>query len=488
MSNWATQILDALGVNKAKVDTAGSLKTTGPTTLSEVGFHALAARNDDGTVIGTPRVRRIQSTEGGRALIAPTNLFWDDTFNATAQNTGKYQWPVTTQSIAQAAGLLTLNNGGITTINTSSAVQSYRLFPLFGNLETRVTFSGGFASATTHVTNNTTEIGLFSATLPGQAAPTDGVFFRWNASNELRGVISFNGTEVQTAAMSKPTDNALHDFQIIIQTDVVLFYIDRILVGVNTLATDAPAQGQPFMMGSQPLTMRQRIGGSAPATATKFTCSNVYVTVVGPDIVRLWEAAKAGMGHMGYQGQNGHASLGSTAQYANSANPTAAIPTGTAAALGTGLGRQFWETATLALGTDGYIQAFQNPAPTVNLTGRNLIVHGVIIDSTIQATLTGGPFGISYSLAYGHTNVNLATAESATAKAPRRIALGKQVVTAAQAVATKVAGSPLVAQFRSPIVIAPGEFVGIVTKHETGGTVATAGTIAHNIIYDAYFE
>lgn len=482
---------------KVNVDAGFNLKTTGPTTPDQyVGFGALAGRNDDGTITGTPRVKRIWATEAGRILVAPTMLLWDDTFNATAQNTAKYRWAATTQTGAQASGVVTLNNGGITTINTDCALQTFRQFPLFGSHELRCTISGFILTAFPHVANNTIELGLFTATLPGQAAPTDGVFFRYNASNELRGVISYNGTETQTAAITPPSTNVSHDFMIIVQNDVALFWIDRILVGSVTLLTDATSQGQPFMSGSVPVTVRQRIGGSAPANATKFSFSDIYVQILGIDVGRTWGETKAGYGHMAYQGQNG-GTMGTTALYANSANPTAAVPTNTTAALGTGLGGNFWETPTLALGSDGIISSFQVPVGSVNQTPRSLIVRGVKISSVIQTVLAGGPVARAWSLAFGHTAVSLATAESGsfvspTTKAPRRVALGHQVVTAAQAVATLVSGdggSALVARFDGgPVVVGPGEFIQTVVRSLTGGTVPTSGTIQHHISFDAYLE
>lgn len=480
--SWLFRVLGLSG-NQAEVDSTNSLKTTGPTTLTQVGFSALAARNDDGTAIGTPTTRRIWSTETGHLIVALQDLYWDDTFNAAAQNTAKYRYPVTTQAVAHSGGFAVLNNAGITTANTNSAIQTYRTFPLLGNHETRVIFSGGFNGSFAPVANNVVEMGLMTATLPGGAAPTDGVFFRWNTAVELRGVISYNGTETQTAAITKPADNVNHDFMIIAQNDTVSFWIDRVRVGSITLTTDAPTLGQPFSQATLPATVRTYIGATPPASGVKVFISDIFVKVVGPDAGRSWEVTKAGFGHMGYQGQNG-GTMGSSANYANSANPAPAVPTNTTAALGTGLGGQFWETDTLAVTTDGIISSFQNPAGGITQTPRNLIVYGVQIQSHIQTILTGGGYVASWSLAFGHTAVSLATAEAATTKAPRRIPLGFQSVTAAAAALTVL--STVSVQFKSPIVLAPGEFIATVKKKI--GTAPSAGTVAHLVTFDSVFE
>lgn len=120
--------------------------------------------------------------------------------------------------------------------------------------------------------------------------------------------------------------------------------------------------------------------------------------------------------------------MGSLANYANNTNPTAAVPTNTTAALGTGLGGQFWETDTLAVNTDGIIQSYQVPAGTVNVQGKRLVIRGLYIDTFVQTALTGGGYNEIWTLAFGHTAVSLATAEATTTKARRIIPIGSRTV------------------------------------------------------------
>ena len=126
--------------------------------------------------------------------------------------------------------------------------------------------------------------------------------------------------------------------------------------------------------------------------------------------------------------------MGSLAAYANNLAPGAgAAMTNTTAALGTGLGGQFTTTATLTASTDGIVCSYQNPAGSVNQRPRTLMITGVRVQSLITAALTGGPLYWLYSLAFGHTAVSMATAEStsfanATAKAPRRVPLGIETI------------------------------------------------------------
>jgi hypothetical protein len=471
--------------NKLGVDSNGNAKVKGPDTASQAGFGGVTGISGGGATASSKRFNPIYGSEGGGLRQAIPHLLWDDTFNATAQNTSKYRFANTTMTADQTGGYLRLNAGSSVATNVNVALQTFKVFPLFAKAETRVTISAMHTTAPQ--SNATTEWGLMTATIPGAAAPTDGCFFRFNSSAEFRGVCSYNGTEVQTAAITATSANVNHDYTIVVQTNTVLFYVDDSAVGTLTLLSDAPSQGQPIMQATVPVTFRHINGGSAPSLAMQFKVSDVFVMSLGPDLGRSWADQKAGFGHMGYQGQNG-GTMGTTANYANSANPTAAVPTNTTAALGTGLGGQFWETVTLAANSDGIIQSFQNPVGGVNQTPRNLIIRGVTYHCYNQVALATVAFNKQQSLAFGHTTVSLATAEgtsfttSPTTKAPRRIALG--VIQPIAAVNT--AYPVYTVTFQSPIVIAPGEFVALVSKNV--GTVPATGVIAWMILYDAYFE
>lgn len=177
--------------------------------------------------------------------------------------------------------------------------------------------------------------------------------------------------------------------------------------------------------------------------------------------------------------------MGSLANYANNTNPTAAVPTNTTAALGSGLGGQFWETDTLALTTDGIIQSYQVPLGTASVPGKRLRILSLVINSYVQTALTGGGYIAQYSLCFGHTAVSLATAEAATTKAPRRIPLGIQSVSSGAAALTTL--NSIEINFNdAPVYVNPGEFIAIAKKKV--GTAPTAGVIAHMITYTYAWE
>lgn len=473
---------------KANVDSNYNLQVRTPKALAQAGFASLSGTDDDGTTDGI--VKRVYVSEANAVKNAQTELLWDDTFNATAQNTAKYNFAATTQTGSQAGGYLILNTSAITTINTNSGIQTFRTFPIFAKSETRVTIA--MLLTQSPQANNLIELGLFSAVLTTRVAPLDGVFFRYNAAGELRGVINYNGTETQTSAITPPSANVNHDYTIVISADGAVFFIDGLRVAKITLLTDAPTLGQPISSATVPLCVRTYHGGSAPALATQVKVSDVYVTLIGPQLTKNWSEQKCGMGHMAYQGQNG-GTMGTTALYANSSNPGTAVPTNTTAALGSGLGGKFQETLTLAAGTDGIIQSYQNPAGSVTQTPRNLYIKGVTITGVVTVALTTNPLAGTMSLAFGHTAVSMATAEAAsftaagTTKAPRRIALcSTSVASPTAAAGTPVTGLPFSVQFSSPIVVAPGEFIAV--THNKVTTAPATGSIMWTITFDAYYE
>lgn len=477
----------------AKIDSGGStagmanvtsgyhLQTNPTTAVTQAGFITFAGRNDDGTIVSGGKTNKVYVTEAGRVSVAYGSLLWDDTFNMTAQNTSKYKISTTTQTVVFSGGTVVLNGSNITTSNTNSVFQTYRSFPLFAKSETRLVISA-LHSATPQA-NVITEFGCFQ--IPSNALPpSDGVFFRYNVSGQLRGVISYSGTEFQTGVITTPTSGVSNDYGIIIQTNTVLFYVNEVLSGKISLSTDAPRLGQPMTAGAMPITARHYITGTTPSIAFQFKISDISLGILGPDMTRQYSDTKSLMGGSGYEGQDG-GTLGTTALYTNSlaANTGAILNNNTAA--GTGFGGQFTVQPTLTASTDGIVCSYQNPSGSTTQSPRNLFIRGVRISGSVNQTITGGPVLYAYSLAYGHTAVSMATATSSTDKAPVRIALGYESFGANAVSGITSTVSPSF-QFSVPIMVCPGEHVAICAKNL--GTVTSAGLITINITFDAYYD
>jgi len=476
--------------NGLEVTTQGrmlvALETAAQTNAAQIGGVRTFTENDQGLVTGVIDIQSPESDIDFRLRMAMDTMLDDHTFNYTAQNTGVHSLATTSMAATFTAGQFSTNTGLVTTTTTGVTLSTYAYFPMMGTNTLSCDMELAFSAQPT--TNTFVEFGIG---LAGTAttAPTDGVFFRLNSAG-LQGIASSNGTETSTGVFPLSagtgvwayTNNKRYQFIAYASAISAEFWVNDGGAFYRLGSIPLPAgQGRMTMAQSAPVFLKHRITGGAAA--------GVMQAFLGAYSVRIGGAALAtslltqGNRIFGaYQGQSG-GTMGSLASYANSANPAAAVATNTTAALGSGLGGQFWETDTLAVNTDGIIQSYQVPLGTVNTAGRRLVIRGIAMTSDVQTVLVGGPYVAHMSLAWGHTAVSLATAEGVTGKAPRRKALPqlKQVVTAAQAASTIVAqpGGSYCDFGDAPIYVNPGEFIQVVRKRI--GTAVTAGVIAHQI-------
>lgn len=462
-----------LGTNQVDVNADNELKVALSKFLTKAGYAALMAINDDGAAgsSGGVQARRGKISVDGRLSTGMDSLLDGDIFNYSAQHTGKHNIAVTTMAFTLAGLFLNLNSGAITTTTTGAYMSTRQNFTIPN--EGALVVEKFLQLSAINATNTQMLIGWF---LPGSATaiPLDGVYVRISSAG-IEGVINNNGTETSSGVFTfTPSANTTFKLKIIINNQAVDFYINDVLQKTMTIPA---ANAQLVSSPSLPVSAQIRLTGTASVgTILKVGGYSVWAQDSNNNIPLLLAKALQGNNHQGQQG----GTMGSIANYANSTNPGAAVPTNTTAALGTGLGGQFWETDTLAVTTDGIICSFQNPAGTVAIPGKNLLVHGVWIDSYIQSALTGGGYNAQWSIAYGHTNVSLATAESATAKAPRRVPIGSNSVVSAAAALAQL--NRVFIQFANPIVVYPGEFIAIVKKKV--GTAPSAGVVAHTITID----
>jgi hypothetical protein len=464
----------------------GGGSNAGPALFSEV---------DGGRATGSRVVLSPEVDNDYRLRVAHDNLLDNETFNYTSQNTGKHSHAFTTlTATVSAAGLLT-NSGNITTTTTGMTFGTFAEFPTQGTQTVACETSVAFTAQPN--ANTIIDFGLFRRGASTAFAPTDGVYFRMSAAG-LQGVVNNSGTETTTAvfplALGAGTyayvNSEVHQYLIQMSNVSVTFWIDNILHGTIPTPT---GYGYPVKSATLPWSIRHAIVGGAAGAATQALITDYRV--VNRGVAFTDDLGVIGNRVYGaYQGLSG-GTMGSLANYANSANPTAAVATNTTAALGTGLGGQFWETATLAVNTDGIICSYQVPAGTAAVPGRRLKITGVALTAYIQTAITGGPLVQQFSLAFGHTAVSLATGESAsfatgTTKAARRIPLPvlTQAITAAQAVSTIVSqpGGAQIDFTNAPVYVNPGEFVAVVAKKV--GTVITAGVIGYVIRFDYSWE
>lgn len=472
--NTSGNVVEVTGSNQLKVIT----ETNVASNPNNVGATRFFVENDPGDKTGTPYLASPETDDDFRLRIAADTLLDVETFNYTAQNTGKHTYANSTITATWSTAGLTTNGGNVTTTGTGLTFGTYAEFPLLGNSHLFAEFNASLTNQPT--TNFVVDFGMFRRGSATAYAPTDGVYFRINASG-WQGVINYNGAETTVALDFTYETNKKYQFIISISERCVEFWIDNVLYG--ELETPS-GQGQPFMSSTLPISIRHAHTGTT-AGVINFVLNDYNVTLGGSNFSRtLGETGNGAFGS--YQGLSG-GTMGSLTVYTNSSNPTAAVPSNTAltANLPAGLGGQAWETFTsgLAANTDGILMSYQVPAGTVSVQGKRLKITGVKMSAFVQTVLTGGGFNSTFALAFGHTAASLATGEAATTKARRIVLLPEftQTVPSAAAALSLISQNSTYSPFPEPIYVNPGEFVAFTVKHI--GTVATAGVIAYNIQY-----
>lgn len=467
-----TKVLGATSGNGAEVTATGQALVKLPTgsVPEDVAAARMLSENDTGDITGTPKLVSPETDFDYRLRIATEAVFDSETFNYTAQNTGKHAYRNTTMTLGWTAAGLTSNSGNITTTTTGAQFVTYAEFPILGASVLYCEFEGSFTQQPT--TNTIIDIGLPRMATTNPFAPTDGVYFRLTSAG-LFGVINSNGTETTTSVFDFTyTNNQKYQFIIAMHEREVEFWIDGVLYASLTTPV---GQGQPCMSGALPFGFRHAITGGAAGAALSFVLNDYTITIGGPNISQT--ASIVGQRLYGsYQGLSG-GTMGSLSTYPNSTNPTAAAPSNTAltANLPAGLGGQGVVTAAAAAATDGIWGSYQVPAGTANVQGRRLVIRGIKIDlvNTGAAVATTATT-LQFSLAFGHTAVSLATTEAAATKAPRRVPLGYATWPVGAAIGQGPQAGPIVVDFGdAPIFVNPGEFVALAGKFLVGTATAS---------------
>lgn len=484
--NVSGNVVEVAGTNQLKV--IPEVDTI--TNPANVGAVKAFQENDGGYITGSYVVASGEVDIDYRQRVAMDLLLDDEVFNYTTQNFGKHANLLTTMTSAWSAGQFTTNASSITTTTTACALKTYATFPNNGTQTLSGDFECAFSAQPT--ANTFVEFGLVGPASVQGAAPTDGVFFRLSSAG-LQGIASNNGTETTTGIFSLSggtgtwayTNDKKYQFIVYVGAVYAAFWVNdgtgAVLLGQISLPA---AQGRICMSQGLIAWFNHRITGGAAGGVLQAKLGAYSVRLGGSNITttnstqgnRILGSYQGGAG-----GTQGSLARIGTITTGNEANVTAAVPTTTTAALGSGLGGTFWETVSLAANTDGIIMSYQVPAGTVNLAGRRLVLRGIYLSSYVQTVIVGGPYTAEWFLAFGHTAVSLATADGAATKAPRRIVLPfVQQVTAAQAVQTQVVQNETFCDFGdAPIFVNPGEFIQLCTRHI--GTAGTTGTVVHRI-------
>jgi len=470
--------------NVAEVDNYNNLRVALPSGMNQAGYAVMLGENDSGSILGNPTRSAPRISADDRLVTGFDTPIFDYDFTSLTQDTGVWRHLFTTMTAtASTNGVLFNANSTLTTL-TGCSLHSFKQFALMGNAGMLLEFYLAFTASP--LANQVFEFGYFLPTV-AQNTPIEGVYFRYTSTG-LTGAYNYAGVEVESGILLTPSafnDSESYSFQIRLNNREVAFYKNDAKIGELVINN---ANGIPYASKALPVAMQFRNSNTvsgAPVMQAKVQSVHIDQRdiALNAPFSHLQNAMYGGQ--QGWQG----GSMGTLALYTNNltVGSGAALSNTVATGVFSGLGGQFSVTPTLAVGTDGILANFQVPTGSINFRSKTLIITGVRIQGAVTTALTGGPVIYAYSLAYGHTAVSLATTEStsfatATAKAPRRVALGTESYAANATLGTLGAGVYM--SFQSPIPVNPGEFVCIAAKNL--GIVTTAGVISLFVTYDYY--
>jgi hypothetical protein len=175
----------------------------------------------------------------------------------------------------------------------------------------------------------------------------------------------------------------------------------------------------------------------------------------------------------------GEANQAQTANHANSAAPSAATLSNTAAGYAT-LGGKFSFAAVAGAETDYALFGYQVPA------GRRLIVSRVSVGiMNIGAAVATTAHVLEWSLGANASAVSLATTDGSGNFAPRRVPLGQQGFVVGAAIGTVAAD--LVRKFSNPLLIEAERFFHVILRMPVA-TATGSQVLRGAVAVDGRFE
>jgi hypothetical protein len=492
------QIVGSLSGTGADVNTSRQLKVVTEVDAAanpgNVGGTRTYGENDQGTVTGVTRLASGEIDFDYRARVSQDLLLDDHIFNYVAQDTGKHLSGNGTITNAWTVGNFTTNsaNSAAPAAGAFGGLATYACFPNNGTQTLACDATVAFSAQPT--TNTFIEFGFAGANyVPANTAPTDGVFARLSSAGLFLVAASASTETVAVAPLTGGTgtwaytEDKKYQFIVYMAAAVAQLWVNDGTGAVLLVNIPMPsAQGRIAAGQGMRFFFNQRVVGGAAGGAIQGKMGAYNIRLGGSNLSSI-PSTQGNRIYGSYQGASG-GTMGSLATYPNSANPTAAAPINTALAanLPGGLGGQGAVIAAATSAVDGIWSSYQVPVPTVSVPGRRLVIRGIVLDLVnMGAAVATTATVIQFSLAFGHTNVNLATAEAVNAKAPRRVGIGF----ASWAIGAPIgdqpkAGNILFDTGDAPIFVNPGEHVALVGKFMLG--TATASQVI-NFVYQPLY-
>lgn len=483
--------------NQANVTSTFDLQVRTPQTEENAGFAQLSSEVDAGLVTGTRTVIAPEATDDYRLRVGLDCPFFNHSFEGTIVATDRFAQSLSTMTVAQASGFLSLNSGNATANGNYAIVSTRRSFPILGTYQTYANMWVREANET--ATNAVSEWGFgYAATT---AAPTDGAFFRRLSGGGLRAVISFAGSETEltitttnipggdgTGSYSATERNL---YLVSVHNDATKFWINDVMVAsIPTPST----QGAPTSSSEQPLFSRVYNSGVASAGRR---VEWGFVTVEQGDVNwgKPWAHGMAGTGGGSWQVQPGTAT-GPTVTRTNGAHgwpasATARIAgtwTATSAPALNSMGGLWTSPAmsTLTSDADYPVFAYLNPAGTNARPGKTLYITGIRCgEAYAAAAASTNAMLLSCIVAVGSTAAATSTADAATTVSPKATVVGAYGWTATAELGSVQPGFSM--EFDTPLVVLPGCYLHFIVR-PFGTVTSNTLVVSSSVGFNGYFE
>jgi hypothetical protein len=464
----------------ANVDSNFNLQVVLPP-IAQAGYAKLAGGDGlalvgSGAFSGAPTV----GAPKNRLKAGLDSILFFDSFDSTTINDNVWQRSITTAltalTVAVANSVLTLNSGASTATSSSVCAFSVKQFQRVTTFP--IVWRGLVKVPNRQITNATMEFGFgtwASMITNSSATVADGAFFRFTSTG-LFAITTFAGVETSSAVLTDPGSNYT-SYMIVRKATGVDFYINDLLA--VTVANPGGNAG-PLSVSRAPAFARVNIAGGAASAVPQILLGEVVVFQEDLNNMKRWGEQLMTSGRSALVGQPASAAYTSLANFANSAAPTSATLSNTAAGYTT-LGGQFQFVPVAGAETDYCLFGFQVPA------GNTLYISAINISSYVHTAL-GGAMVLQWGIAVGATAVSLAAADTAPAAgtaqsvSPRRVLVGIQALP----VTLGTAAAPLIATFDPPICCEGGRFVQIILK--TPVATVTTGLARGCVGVNGYFE
>lgn len=455
-------------------------------TASQAGHVIANAEASASTDPAGRTVRAMDVSADFRTRIGLDTSLMNTAFEGAVTWTPMFNQSLSTMTTSQGSGYLRLNAGSSVASGTYAILQSYRTFPLLGSYP--LYFETWCRNINDAIANAVTEFGFgYAATM---AAPTDGAYFRVNATGDWLAVVNYGGTE-RTSTMSRPTTSQNHHFLIVLHNDSAEFWIDGALQARIAVSVDAPS----MVSSSHQQAFFRVYNSGVPSSARQLDIGFLNVSLGDALSGKPWSHVCAGTGGTAVQFQNG-STVGPTVTRGTGANgwPTSATAraagtwTATSAPALNSLGG-LWSSpaiSTLTSDADYPVFAFQNPAGNNARPGKTLYVTGVRCgEAYASAAASTNAIFLSCIVAVGGTASATSTADAATTVAPKAVVVGGYGFVATDVIGATRAGFDI--SFDSPLIVPPGAYFHFIVR-PVGTVTSNTLTVHSSLAVHGYFE